>query len=377
MYSRYLSDFDCLRSVAAIRQRLYYDSKHITKTPGANTAQIATTPKERRTVPIQVDYSTDESVIIAIQNEPKFISVITNCRKQKDMLAYIFVESEYRYITCVIKNPEGYPLMITRIPITKKVAYAKETNSVYDFPIADVLNRDVKPTKTSSYTMLFKHSGQSVQFIYDIYNGSTEPNHYVVDAVSVHDRNIVDSLFRTDDVGFVSDMGLSDQNASLLTFNNMMIHILMEVAPQNAIVFQTKTHTRARNTFKLTPTKLSYVYSTNTRTEETPICTAADSIYWNNIDGSEVTYEMKPFESMFKMNHTKNASQNDRVYYLFTSLIVSYDSVAPRESRMFIKLITSLEIQPGTHIDTLMKVFSHDYQIIEAYMCTKTIDTTE
>lgn len=368
MSEKYMSDFDCLRSFSAVRQSLYYDKKLMTKPPvfaqQSNIQQL----KEKKCTAVVNDFSSDDSIIMAIQNDTKFINIIMNCRKQKAPLAYMFVESEYRYITCIIKNPDGFPLIIIRIPINKKFTYAKNTNNCYEFPISDIINKDIKYNKSYSYTMIFKYNGQNVQFIYDIYNGTAEPNRITIDSINVGNNTIIDNMFKTDNMSLIQtqlfnpSLIIPENKADLLSFNNMNITILMEANPSNIISFNSKQHYKTKNYFRLTPTQLFYVSEANKKHSDVYICSNYDSLYWNNIDTDTKIFEMLPFESLFKINYNKSITPNDKIYYLFTTFLDNY---------MFIKVITLLEINATQPIETFIKTFSHDYQILECYMCSK------
>lgn len=365
MSDKYMEDYDCLRSFSAVRQNLYYDKKLITKPQSLASQSGSQQSRDKKAASVVTDFSADDSIIMAIQNDTKFINIIMNCRKQKAPLAYMFVESEYRYITCIIKNPDGFPLMMIRIPINKKFTYAKNTNNCYEFPISDIINKDIKYNKSYSYTMMFKYNGQNVQFIYDIYNGTSEPNRITIDNITVGNSTVIDNMFRADSINLLTSP-MMESKADLLSFNNMNIKILMEVSSSNVIAFNMKQHAKTKNYFKLTPTQLFYVSETNKKHSDIYLCSSSDSLYWNIIDTETKMFEMLPFESLFKINYNKSITPNDRIYYLFTTFLDNY---------MFIKVITPYEINASQSIETYIKTFSHDYQILECYMCTKTENT--
>lgn len=361
MTNKYSNDFDCLRSLTAVRDKLYYEKKSMFK-PSVITNSLLSS-KDKKSVVNTIDFSTDDSVILAIQNDNKFMNIIMNCRKQKSPLAYIFVESEYHYISCIIKNPDGFPLILIRIPINKKFVYAKNVNNCYEFPLTDIINKDIKYNKSYSYTLMFRNNGQNIQFVYELFNNNSEPTKITIDNVNVGNQSLVDNIFKYENmISIHSFNNIShDNKESLLTFNNMTIKILTEVNSINNTMFNNKQAVKVKNYFELTSDKFVYVSETNKKHSTHPICTNENSIYFNNIDSETKLFKIMPFESLFKINYNKSITTNDKIYYIFTSFINNY---------MFIKMITPLEINKSTVIETLIKTFTHDYQIIECYMCT-------
>lgn len=360
--NKYISDVDCMRSYAALREKMFYNQTLASTIPLTQTVHKPVTKTVKTTVPIK-DYTNDDSVIIAIQNDPKFINIIMNCRKQKSTLAYIFVETEYNYITCIIKTPDSFPFMLIRLPINKKFIYAKQVANCYEFPLVDIISKDIKFNKSSSYSILFKYNGKNVQFIYDIYNASSEPNRITIDNINVGSMNIIDSLFATMMNTHKFMGGLVGVAApSLLTFDTMNIIILKEATSASSINFNSKQSDSSINYFKITDENhLLYVNETNKKQNESYVCSKDDSIVWN-INEPDIKFEMMNFDSLFKINYNRSAMQNDRVYYVFTTFMNNY---------MFIKVITSLDVTNSNIIDTFIKTFSREYQILEVYMCTR------
>ena len=360
--NQYFQDFDTFLTHSALRQKLYYNQKVINKTP---KHVIATRTRQRQQAPVY-DFQNDESVIIAIHNDQKFMNVIMNSKHQKVLLAYIFVEYEYGYITCILKNPEGFPIMIMKIPIDKKFAYAKNVNNAcYEFPISDLVSKDIKYNKTCSYLMMFRHNEQKVQFIYDIYNGNSKPNRITIDDIPVNNKNVIDNLLCVYDIG-AANQNIAYNNANdvgnYILFNNMSIKLLAEIHPSNAIMFTGKSITKTKTYFMIDNDDLLYVTENNKKRNDVHICTkgSPNIIYWDDINLDNLKIEMYNYENLFKINYTKSIMSNDRVYYVLTMFMNNY---------IFMKIATPLEIAEDTVIDSFIKLFSHDYQIMECYMC--------
>lgn len=363
--NKYAQDIDCMRSYTALREKMLFNQTLYAAPPLIQSTRKANTRPAKAVLPV-IDYTYDDSVILAIQNDPKFINIIMNCRKQKSLLAYIFIESEYNYITCIVKTPDSFPFIIVRLPINKKYIYAKQVSNCYEFPLVDIISKDIKFNKSSSYSILLKYNGKNVQFIYDIYNASSEPNRITIDNISVGSMSIIDNLFNAmmmNSYRYMNKTNAMYSNTevpSMLTFDTMNILVLKEANSVTAINFSTKQSSTSNNYFKVTDANtLVYINETNNKQNETMICSKDDSIVWA-LNDVGATYTLMNFESLFKVNYNRSILQNDRIYYVFTSFLNNY---------MFIKVITSLEIDGNNVIDTFIKTFSKDYQIIEAYMC--------
>lgn len=363
---KYTQDIDCMRSYAALKEKMFYGITLNSSVPLVQSTRKTPTKTAKATIPLK-DYTYDDSVILAIQNDPKFINIIMNCKKQKSTLSYIFVENEYNYITCIIKTPDSFPFMLVRLPINKKYIYAKQhVSNCYDFPLVDIISKDIKFNKSSSYSITFRNNGKNVQFIYDIYNGSNEPNRITIDNINVGSMTIIDSLFNSMMMNSFRFSGRSMFNSgakpSLLTFDTMNILVLKEANALNAISFNSKQTASSNNYFKvIEDSKLIYVSETNKKQNESFVCSKEDSIIWTLSD-EEVEYTMMSFDSLFKINYNRSVMQNDRVYYVFASFLQNY---------MFIKVITSLEVNGSSVIDTFINTFNKEYQILESYMCTR------
>ena len=361
---KYTQDVDCMRSYAALRDRMFFNQTFSTPTPVVQPTAPAPVKAAKPTLPVK-DYSTDPTVIIAIQNEPKFINIIMNCRKQKSTLAYIFIEAEYNYITCIIKTPDSFPFMIIRLPINKKYIYARQVENCYEFPLIDIISKDIKFNKSSSYSMVFKYNGKNVQFIYDIYTSTSEPNRVTIDNINIGSMTVIDNLFST---MLLSTQRVSNsmfalaESPSLTTFDTMSILILKEASVNSSVNFNNKQSNSSNNYFKITPEDhFVYVSETNKKQNEMFICSKDDSLIWALSEvGTE--YNMLSFESLFKINYNRSILQSDRIYYVFASFMNYF---------MFIKVITSLVIGNPSSSDTFIKTFSKEYLILESYMCTR------
>jgi hypothetical protein len=328
---------------------------------------LATTKAQehpKKAIPQRKDLRDDKQIIIAIQNDVKFINVIMNCKKQKIPLAYILVES-IEYMSLVIKNPTGYPLMFMRIPINNIYSIAQNTNCCYEFPVCDILSKDVKFSKNNSYNIIFRRNEEAVQFVYEIYNHDNSfMNSIVLDNIKSVNMSIISNIFKIDRMESL----VSEDYFRL--FLNMNIIILKEVQDiTNLISFQNKVMVaKIRNYLELSTEKFSFVTATLKKKETKELCSTGDSTVWNNHDSEVQKFNVLPFESMFKINFTKSITQSDKMYYLFTTFHDHY---------MFIKLITSMSFTSETSIESFNKLFNKDYQVIECYACEKITEEEE
>ena len=367
----FMSDTDCFKSYANLREKLYYKRK----LPSRNTIQIGKTcpPAKSKKQPVSLaDFKNDKSIIIAIQNDVRFINIIMNCRKQRSPIAYIFVESNL-YVSCVIKNANGYPLVFIRIPIDDVYIYANNTNNTYEFPIQGLLSKDIKYTKNSSYTMIFKYDGQDVNFVYELYNGDQEPNRVIINSIGTNNQSVINGIFKNDGLGIIPNilnpikqfpgMICQDNDNYLLSFYNMNVIILREIQDTSSIIqFNQKQSAKTSNYFEIKNGRMNFISETSKNHNEKYICSSNDSIIWSDMSDEIKRYDMMPFESLFKINYNKSITANDKVFYVFTSYLDNY---------MFIKIITPLDINSNQPIKSFTKIFSKEYQILECYMCIR------
>ena len=367
----YMSDADCFKSYASLREKIYYKRKLPTRAavPVTKTHQLT---KARKPDVSLTDYKNDKSIIIAIQNDVRFINIIMNCRKQRSPIAYIFVESNL-YVSCIIKNANGYPLVFVRIPIDDVYAYASNTNNTYEFPIQGLLSKDIKYTKNSSYTMMFKYDGQDVNFIYELYNGDLEPNRVIINSIGTNNQSVINGIFKNDISGIIpsvmnpirqfSSTIYQNNDNYLLSFYNMNVIILREIQDVSSIIqFNQKQSAKTANYFEIKNGRMNFVSETSKNHNEKYICSSSDSLIWSDMSDDVKRYDMLPYESLFKINYNKSITANDKAYYVFTSYLDNY---------MFIKIITPLNIDNDQPIKSFTKIFSKEYQILECYACIK------
>lgn len=367
----FMNDADCFKSYANLRETLYYKRK----LPSRNIISIGKTyqpTKSKKPSVSLADFKNDKSVIIAIQNDVRFINIIMNCRKQRSPIAYIFVESNL-YVSCIIKNANGYPLVFIRIPIDDVYIYANNTNNTYEFPIQGLLSKDIKYTKNSSYTMIFKYDGQDVNFIYELYNGDLEPNRVIINSIGTNNQSVINGIFKNDGLGIMPNIlnpikqfsgTICQENDNyLLSFYNMNVIILREIQDTSSIIqFNQKQSAKTSNYFEIKNGRMNFISETSKNHNEKYICSSSDSIIWSDMGDENKRYDMMPFESLFKINYNKSITANDKVYYAFTSYLDNY---------MFIKIITPLDINSNQPIKNFTKIFSKEYQILECYMCVR------
>lgn len=375
--SEYMADVDCYKTFTSLREALYNKRRIVTKS-SAQTSTLYKLPKSKKPIISLADHKNDKTVILAIQNDIRFINIIMNCRKQRSPIALMFVESN-RCISCVIKNANGYPLVFIRIPIDDVYAFAQNTSNVYEFPIQGLLSKDVKYNKSSSYVILFKYDGQKVNFIYELYNGNAEPNRIIIESVGTHNETAINNIFKTDLLAnsiqpklrtFGSGGILSHENVNyLLTFYNMNINILREVQDISSIIqFNHNQTPKTLSYFELLDGRMTFVMKNPKSTSDIYLCSSDDSIIWTESTNEYKRYDLLPYESQFKNNYNKSITSNDKVYYAFTSYLDNY---------IFIKVITPYDIGESHEIKSFTKIFSREYQILECYFCSKYEEETE
>ena len=408
----YMNDVDCFRSYNSLRDMIYFNKRTPVKITTVAKKPSSGTKTKRVTMDLN-EFRNDKNVIIAIQNDAKFINIIMNCRKQRSPIVYLFVENGY--ITCVIKNANGYPIIFVRLPIDNVYAYAAtNVNNVYELPLSNLLNKDIKYVKNNSYLIVFRHNNQNVDFDYDMTQNEASRNKITINNIAVHNNNVINQMF-DDRMGIdnpnygLMPNGVDKCNNFLLELYNMNILMLKEVADvNNFIQFTQKQTNKTKNYIEISNDNMNFVNEVSNSRNEKLICSAQDAIIWSNAlseSGKSVNtnivhedddvnelmrmmqvdssvgenkeaqnvqnklvnncrrFNIVSYESLFKMNYNKSISNNDKLYYVFGSYLGNF---------MFMKFVTTLDVNLSDKIGSdfgLTRVFQSGYQMIECYMC--------
>jgi len=378
----FMADSDVFKSTKALKMKIFYDRKLPSSNPETvpSMVQHARVKKPANNL---INFKNDKSIIIAIQNDTKFINMIMNCRRQSSPIAHIFVESN-QYVSCIIKNANGYPIIFIRIPIDNVYAYAQNTRNIYEFPIQKLLEKEcVKFNRNSTYTIIFKYDGQNVTFNYELYDGDLEPSRIEFTNIATNNQSVINNLLATENeislhsmstgslkivnphkqIQITNSISSGNEN-NLLAFINMNIIILRVVQDlTNVLKFETKNSIKPNNYFIIDPVEnnMNFISETSNSKNVKYVCSKADSLIWTDLIGGK--YELLTYSPLFKVNYSKSITSNDKLYYIFTSYLNNY---------MFIKLITSFDVSKSTQkINTLSKILPKDYQILECYVTVK------
>lgn len=387
----YLTDITCYRSLAALRDMIYYNKTTPVQTVAAIKKSTNTGNKNKR---MNIDLSTfrnDKSVILAIQNDVRFINIIMNCKKQRSPIIYMFVEPG-QFISCVIKNANGYPMMFIRIPIDNVFAYAASgASNVYEFPLTQLLSKDIKFTKNNSYLLTFRHDNQNVNFEYEMYQGDSAPNKITMQNIGSHSNEVINNMFNdrfgmtNQKYGYLANGNELCSNF-LMAFYDMNIMMVREVSDvSNFIQFSQKQTTHSKNYLQMDSETFNFINECTNRRDVKYISSKNDSLIWNgrricDTNSNEYSvimgdandekkirkFNLVPFECLFKNTYNKSITNSDKLYYVFGSYLGNY---------IFIKMVTALDVDVNRVSDNrLNKIFQKGYQIMDCYMCEESFD---
>ena len=387
----YLTDITCYRSLAALRDMIYYNKTTPVQTVAAIKKSTNTGNKNKR---MNIDLSTfrnDKSVILAIQNDVRFINIIMNCKKQRSPIIYMFVEPG-QFISCVIKNANGYPMMFIRIPIDNVFAYAASgASNVYEFPLTQLLSKDIKFTKNNSYLLTFRHDNQNVNFEYEMYQGDSAPNKITMQNIGSHSNEVINNMFNdrfgmtNQKYGYLANGNELCSNF-LMAFYDMNIMMVREVSDvSNFIQFSQKQTTHSKNYLQMDSETFNFINECTNRRDVKYISSKNDSLIWNgrricdansneysaimgdaNDEKKVRKFNLVPFECLFKNTYNKSITNSDKLYYVFGSYLGNY---------IFIKMVTALDVDVNRVSDNrLNKIFQKGYQIMDCYMCEESFD---
>lgn len=395
--SAYDCDMDCFQSYANLRNRIYYNQ---IKEPAKHrviqhTQHVA---KNKKVTHMVESPANDPSIVMLIQNDIRFINLLMCCRKQKNPSAYVFCESG-SYLSVVIKAGNEYPITLVRLPIDNVYVYSTNTNTVYNFPIVDILGKDYKFSRSNSYVMMFRlvTSGttQSIEFVYELWGDSPEPNRLIISNVLTNNKTTIDNLFRIQSTS-ISDIsntlntlvpvsaeapagpidtfsyydtinttvattsGTIDNLVKFYAAKILLIYSVIDV--DNVIQLQPKQQ-RSTNYFSVNPSGLVFVTSQVSSKNEKHLASAEDALMWRV--ESAIDIDLFPFDLLFKINYKKLALSTDHIYYVLADI--------GEDHYVFIKIVTGIDVT-GVNGGTLGEVFNNASQVLEIFGGVKHVE---
>jgi hypothetical protein len=356
MANRY-ADLQYLRSYESLKRVIYGEDVYTAdRAMGYGSNASGSSGIARSAIPqwfATVDYAAEENrdVMIAIQNDPKLISILLKFRKQKKPTVYVFVESNV-YITFIIKSVMTYPLIFLRIPVNNIYTFARETNQVFEFPISSILEKTTKFAKSVSYSIILKKNDTEYMLQYT-YNNIV----HKIREIQQYTRAVIDEVFMTDERLIAA--GMSQQVDYLYAFYNSDILIIAKTESNTIMQFAS-----CEGNFRLEITENTLIRVNEISpkdTNEEIITTASTALLWSWFDRSTRAFALPRFDNLFKQDYLRGILTNDKVYYLFGTLGTMYT---------LIRIITPLDITEFTN-RSLMQIFCKNYQIVEMYLCAE------
>jgi hypothetical protein len=282
--------------------------------------------------------------------------------------------------------------MFVRIPIDNVFAYAAPgASNVYEFPLAQLLSKDIKFTKNNNYLLTFRHENQNVNFEYEMYQGDAAPNKLTMQNIGSHSNEVINNMFNdrygmtNQRYGYIAN-GTELCSNFLLAFYDMNVLIAREVGDiSNFVQFTQKQTTHSKNYLELTQDMFSLINECSNRRDVKYLASKGDSIIWNGVntniqvnddDLTQMMYtqneqknnrkfNLVSFECLFKNTYNKSITNSDKLYYVFGNYLGNF---------IFIKLITALDIECAGNDNRLTKIFQKGYQIMDCYMCEELIE---
>ena len=163
----HINDFDTFMSLAALNAKII-DPENMTfqviQAPAATItekgSEISTRSKTRvgkvrkNQIVNYIDYTKENNVLIAIQNNEKFLKMIKFISKQIEPSMYLYTEDDS--IVCIISSNAYYPIIISRFIVQEPHIYVKSGIMLcIQFPykiITSFISKNEK--QLSNYTML-------------------------------------------------------------------------------------------------------------------------------------------------------------------------------------------------------------------------------
>jgi hypothetical protein len=310
--------------------------------------------------PALINFQENPNILLAIQNNMNIMHFIINCKGHKDLLAYIYVQTTEN-IKLIIKNPNGFPLILMQIPVDNNYIFTQTTNLCYDFPIRDILRRDIKFIKKNAYNIIYRKAEEqsslsNIQFVFELFNSDNTINTtFVLENIKINSLSVINNLFK-----IPRETKQIDEFQYLIGFQNLNIIVLRNISDINAMVsFVNKSDVKFTSMLSITNNKLNFILNSARRKEIKEIANNENSVIWN-YTGQDAEYKLAPFENIFKTNFNKIYSTSERIYYIFGVFCNIY---------VFIKFISSTYIREKPDSNILDKIFNDKFQLFECYYC--------
>ena len=358
--SKYYEHATTFLSFDAIKNGILYNDFGFASRTNVNLLSVTTVvPKVKRTTTAVVtELKSNKDLLLVLQNNSKIMNIMTYYRRQRYSLSYIYVEAN-SYIVAVIKKPTDFPLVVIRIPIDNTFNYANGEDKCYEFPIHQIQLKNIKYTKNTSYSMMYKSNknDKNIDFVYTIYNKDGQvTNTVTISDIKVGSIDIINNLLKTEIVTIPKEISYKNQ------FLKMNIIILKEIADLNNIINFINKNDKEKKYFELNEDKLLFVTEINRKSEAKELVRKEEAYVWNNFDSDIKMFELKSYDNLFKSGFSKSFNQNDKTYYVFANYLGEY---------FFIKLVTSLLIEKeAIAYGTFDKIFNKDHQLLECYLCS-------
>lgn len=174
----HINDFDSFISLSALNDKIinpnniaFQTSQPIATPITEKGSDISTRSKTRvgRTRKNQIvnyiDYTKDSNVLVAIQNNEKFLKMIKLISKPIEPSMYLYTEDDS--IVCIISSNAFYPIIISRFMIQEPHIYLKNGISLcIQFPYRTILSFINKNEKYLNYTMLIVQDQNQLKIEY-------------------------------------------------------------------------------------------------------------------------------------------------------------------------------------------------------------------
>jgi len=126
--------------------------------------------KLKKTVSETINYSEQNNVLMAFQNNEKFIKLIKLIGRPVKPSIYIYTEDSY--VVVLINSAEYYPIVIAKFPIQEPSIYVKPGfHSCFQFPYQPLLNFISQQDRTNlNFTILLVNNDNRIEIELHNYN---------------------------------------------------------------------------------------------------------------------------------------------------------------------------------------------------------------
>ena len=321
-------------------------------------------------------FSNQNDVLLAIQNNDKFLKLISYIRKPNAPSMFMYIENETD-IVFIINSATNYPITIVKFPIKAPHFYINESINYIciEFPYRTINEYISKQDKTNFvYSLILKKNTNEKMVIE--YKGNEQIVYSTANIFSINKQNALTEIFTGKLLS--NDLFIDDVNKSINfvdDLNKMSVLLLVESKDLSSFIkFDKLGQARqelviTENLIKLNTSLLSQQNAIVIADANTMTLVTNPILYWNKEQLEPMKLNFIQYASLFKS--AEKLSVNNCVYYG----ICKWREYPKTKTFWFVKIIISKSIKKNMGVFdscdeiTFGSIFNNHETIIDYALC--------